>query len=82
MFTTMTGNRSKDVLDSMEASSVLKHGHGLLAPPSKSPTDLPRPVDNIKADRLEELGIMLIANAVVTLFNDGIELIRPGTKDG
>ena len=82
MFATMTGNRSEDVFNSLEASSVLKNGHGLLAPPSKSPTDLPRPVDNIKADRLEELGIMLIANALVTLFDDGIELIRPGTTDG
>ena len=82
MFATMTGNRSEDVFNSMEASSVLKNGHGLLAPPFKSPTDLPRPVDNIKADRLEEHAIMLVANAMITLFDDDIELIRPGTKDG
>ena len=78
----MAGNRSEGVFDSMESRPVLKNGHGLLAPPSKSPTNLPRPVDNIKADRLEEHAIMLVANAMITLFDDDIELIRLGRRDG
>ena len=61
---------------------MFEDGHGLLAPPSESPTDLPGPVDIVKGNRLKELSIMLTASAVVTLFDDAVEFIRLGPING